>query len=182
MTTDLAADHDSAYSIYFNDLSGTDWISRRTPTTRPKRSGNGYPNRNRPASKTTAIMPFTRTGVILYVRNYPECVAFYRDLLSLRILFRTPELTCFAFGDSYLMVEMDDEDSGAENARGRPLTCLRMNVPDIRERTDELIRRGVEVDYQEHAWETVAKFHDPDGNLCSFKDDEKFEEQVRRSS
>ena len=96
-------------------------------------------------------MPFTRTGIILYVRNYPECVAFYSDLLSLRILFRTPELTCFAFGDSYLMVEMDDEDTDAENERGRPFTCLRMNVPNVRERADELLRRDVAVDYQEHA-------------------------------
>ena len=29
------------------------------------------------------------------------------------------------------------------------------------------------------AWGTVAKFHDSTGNLCAFKDDEKFEEQIK---
>ena len=123
-------------------------------------------------------MPFTRTGLILYVWNYPECVAFYRDVLGLQVLFDKPDLTCFAFGDSYLMVEVDDRPE-AESARGRPATCLRMNVPNVRESADELVQQGVAVDYQEHEWGTLAKFEDPDGNLCSFKDDQKFEEQVR---
>jgi len=124
-------------------------------------------------------MPFTRTGIILYVRNYPECVAFYSDVLGLQVLFDKPDLTCFAFGDSYLMVEVDDR-SDAVATRGRPSTRLRMNVPNIRERADELIQQGVPVDYRVENWGTVAQFQDPDGNLCSFKDDEKFEEQVRR--
>ena len=126
-------------------------------------------------------MPFTRTGIILYVRKYAECVAFYRDILGLDLLFQKPDLTCFAFGDSYLMVEVDDRPS-MDIERGRPATRLRMNVPDVRKRADELLRQGIAVDYREEDWGTVAQFDDPDGNLCSFKDDEKFEEQVRRRS
>ena len=118
-------------------------------------------------------MPFSRTGFILYVDAYPECVAFYRDTLELPVLFDAPDLTCFAFGDSYLMVERDDEGGD-----GHHRTCLRMNVPDVRARADWLAARGVEVDYQEHDWGTVAKFVDPAGNLCAFKDDARFEQQV----
>lgn len=33
------------------------------------------------------------------------------------------------------------------------------------------------VDYQEHDWGAVAKFVDPAGNLCAFKDDATFERQ-----
>lgn len=123
------------------------------------------------------MMP-TRTGFILYVHPYAECVAFYRDVLELRVMFDTPELTCFAFGESYLMVEWDGEEDAPED-QDRHRVCLRWNAPDVRAVADALTSRGVAVDYQEHAWGTVAKFVDPAGNLCAFKDDAKFEEQVR---
>lgn len=122
-------------------------------------------------------MTFSRTGFILYVDEYPECVAFYRGTLNLPVLFDGPELTCFEFGDSYLMVERDDEEHerGARHHR----TCLRMNVPDVRAQAERLVAQDVEVDYQEHDWGTVAKFTDPAGNLCAFKDDARFEQQIR---
>jgi lactoylglutathione lyase len=123
-------------------------------------------------------MSFTRTGVILYVRHYLECVAFYRDVLELPILFDNDDLTCFEFGGAYLMVEIDDRVPPAERSMPEP-SCLRFNVPNVRQRADALLERGIAVDYQEHAWGTVAKFHDPDGNLCAFKDDATFERQVR---
>ena len=122
-------------------------------------------------------MSFTRTGFILYTRKYRECVSFYQDILELPTLFESGELTCFAFGASYLMIEPAEQaaDSAASSAHR---SCLRMNVANIRERSDALIRKGITVDYQEHAWGTVAKFVDPDGNLCALKDDETFERQV----
>lgn len=123
-------------------------------------------------------MTLTRSGLILYVSKYEECVAFYRQVLELPLLFDTPELTCFRFGDAYLMVEVDDRDLDPEQL-GNGSSCLRMNVPDVRQRADKVAARGIAVDYQEHAWGTVAKFHDPDGNLCAFKDDATFERQVR---
>ncbi|MGH1362777.1 MAG: VOC family protein [Calditrichia bacterium] len=122
---------------------------------------------------------FTRTGFILYVRKYPECVAFYREKLELPIMFNTPEITCFKFNESYLMVEMDDQVPAP--LRGETYTtCLRMNVPNVKAFADGLTAKGVTVDYQKHEWGSVAKFNDPDGNLCAFKDDEKFEQQVEK--
>ena len=122
-------------------------------------------------------MKFTRTGFILYVKKYLECVTFYRDILGLSIMFSTQELTCFAFGDSYLMVEIDDRIN-SKPTPGNDSQCLRMNVRSVKECSDELIAKGLDVDYQEHSWGTIAKFKDPDGNLCAFKDDEKFEQQI----
>ena len=123
-------------------------------------------------------MTISRTGLILYVHAYAACVAFYRDVLGLDVLFDTPNLTCFAFGESYLMVELDDEEP-PRSAQEPRRTCLRLNVPDVRAYADALAAQGVTVDYQEHAWGTVAKFADPDGNLCAFKDEAGFERQAR---
>jgi len=99
-------------------------------------------------------------------------------MLGLIKMFDTENLTCFKFGDSYLMVEFDDEYDGAQTKGQRIKTCLRMNVPNVKELADQLMQKGVDVDYQEHSWGVVAKFFDPDGNLCAFKDSDKFERQV----
>ena len=123
-------------------------------------------------------MKFDRTGIILYVLEYEKCVDFYRYILGLKILFVSDYITCFAFGNSYLMVEVDDQYDGDNSATERIKTCLRMNVPDVRKLADQLIAKNVNVDYQEHSWGTIAKFFDPDGNLCAFKDSEKFEIQI----
>jgi len=123
-------------------------------------------------------MKFDKTGIILYTINYKECVYFYNNILELKILFETNTLTCFEFGKSYLMVELDDEYDGTQNKRDRMKTCLRMNVDDVKKLADKLMSKNIEVNYQEHSWGTIAKFFDPDGNLCAFKDSDKFEKQI----
>lgn len=123
-------------------------------------------------------MKLDRTGIILYTIEYKKCVEFYHDVLELTKLFETESLTCFAFGESYLMVELDDEYDGQIVESKRIITCLRMNVPDVKKLADRLKSKKIEVDYQEHSWGTVAKFFDPDGNLCAFKDSGKFEKQI----
>ena len=123
-------------------------------------------------------MDFDRTGIILYTIKYKECVHFYKNILELSILFETATLTCFAFGLSYLMVEIDDEYDPNNSVEGRTKFCLRMNVNNVKSLTEKLRAKNIKVNYQEHSWGTIAKFHDPDGNLCAFKDSEKFELQI----
>ncbi len=122
-------------------------------------------------------MEFDRTGFILYVINYEACVDFYKNILELKIMFSTKNLTCFKFGGSYLMIELDDEHLNETN-HIRTKTCLRMNVQNVKALADKLTQQNVKVNYQEHTWGTIAKFNDPDGNLLAFKDSEKFEKQV----
>jgi len=124
------------------------------------------------------IMNFDRTGIILYVINYQECVHFYENVLELKIMFSTEMLTCFAFESSYLMVELDDTYDGSEEIHSRIKTCLRMHVPDVKSIINKLKIQDIEVNYQEHSWGTIAKFYDPDGNLCAFKDSSTFEKQI----
>lgn len=53
-----------------------------------------------------------------------------------------------------------------------------MNVAEVKILPDQLIVKGIQVDYQEHEWDTVAKFLDPDGNLCASRETEKLENQL----
>jgi lactoylglutathione lyase len=123
-------------------------------------------------------MKFDRTGIILYTIEYKKCVEFYEKILELTKMFETKNLTCFEFGNSYLMVELDDEYDGSQTESERIKTCLRMNIPNVKKLADKLTEKNVKVDCQEHSWGTIAKFFDPDGNLCAFKDSEKFEKQI----
>ena len=123
-------------------------------------------------------MEFDRTGIILYTLKYKECVVFYEQIVGLKRMFENETLTCFEFGSSYLMIELDREESNSQEKNTRLKTCLRMNVSNVKDLSDDLISKGVNVNYQEHSWGTIAKFLDPDGNLCAFKDSEKFEKQI----
>ena len=123
-------------------------------------------------------MKFDRTGIILYTIEYHKCVEFYEQILGLNKMFESENLTCFEFGNSYLMVELDDAYNGTQTESERTKTCLRMNVPNVKKLAKKLTENNVEVNYQEHTWGTIAKFLDPDGNLCAFKDSEKFEKQI----
>ncbi len=123
-------------------------------------------------------MEFDRTGIILYTIEYKKCIAFYENILGLTKMFESENLTCFEFGKSYLMVELDDEYDGQKTEMERTKTCLRMNVPNVKILAKKLTLKNIKVDYQEHSWGTIAKFFDPDGNLCAFKDNEKFEQQI----
>ncbi|QXP59833.1 VOC family protein [Olleya sp. HaHaR_3_96] len=123
-------------------------------------------------------MEFNRTGIILYAIEYKKCVEFYESILGLKKMFESENLTCFKFGQSYLMVELDDEYIGQKTETERFRTCLRMNVPNVKLLVEKLTAENIKVDYQEHSWGTIAKFLDPDGNLCAFKDSGKFEKQI----
>ena len=123
-------------------------------------------------------MEFERTGIILYTIEYKKCVEFYENMLGLNKMFESENLTCFEFGQSYLMVELDDEYNGQKTKTERTKTCLRMNVPNVKMHAEKLAAKNIKVDYQEHSWGTIAKFVDPDGNLCALKDSEKFEQQI----
>ena len=123
-------------------------------------------------------MEFDRTGIILYTIEYQKCVEFYENILGLNKMFKSKNLTCFEFGHSYLMVELDDEYNGQKTEIERNKACLRMNVSNVKILAEKLTDKNIEVDYQVHSWATIAKFFDPDGNLCAFKDSGKFEEQI----
>lgn len=126
-------------------------------------------------------MKIERTGLILYVVKYDECVLFYKEVLNLKILFQNDDLTCFDFFGTYLMVEIENRNEFLDKDLGVPenFSCLRMNVENVKELSEELKGKGIEVNYQEHTWGTIAKFKDPNGNLIAFKDEKGFDKQIK---
>ncbi len=124
-------------------------------------------------------MKFARTGVILSTENYSQCVSFYTETLGLPLMFaldnRHSQLTCCDLGSgNYLMIE-----KGGKAVRGRKSIAqnpvwLRFNVNDVDEAADNLSKKNVEVRVRREAWGTVADFTDPDGNVCSLRDEATF--------
>ncbi|MFK7781046.1 VOC family protein [Psychroserpens sp.] len=124
-------------------------------------------------------MDIKRTGLILYVKKYVQCIVFYKEILNLPILFQNKELTCFDFFGTYLMVEIEDRLEYLNNdPKSRNYSCIRINVRDVKQYSDRLKSQNISVDYQEHSWGTIAKFKDPDGNLIAFKDEDSFAKQI----
>ncbi len=121
-------------------------------------------------------MKFERTGLILCTENYEACVAFYRDVLQLPVLEvldnAHSKLTAFQFGaDTYLMIET----GGTAKPEGKSLednaVWLRFNVADVDAAAAELEGRGVSVTIRREVWGTVGDFKDPDGNICSLREE-----------
>jgi len=53
-------------------------------------------------------------------------------------------------------------------------TKLRFNVEDVDRAAAALRRTGVAIEVETHSWGTIANFTDPDGNLCSLRDEGSF--------
>ncbi len=135
-------------------------------------------------NRTLITKPFSmkikRTGLILYVKKYEESIVFYETILGLTILFKNDELTCFDLYGTYLMVEKEDREDYLimDEMNAKTFSCIRMNVDNVQNLANDLKKKGVAVDYQEHHWGKVAKFYDPDRNLIAFKDEETFTKQI----
>ena len=123
-------------------------------------------------------MDFSRTGIILFTDQYEACVSFYVETLGLPVLFVADEpgshLTCCDFGGAYLMIEVDGPPSVIEKSMRQNPTKLRFNVADVEAAARELESKGVKVNRAVYNWGTIANFVDPDGNLCSLRDEASF--------
>ena len=123
-------------------------------------------------------MQILRTGIILNVEKFDECVNFYRDLFDLEVLFEQRSgdfrLTCLEFGGSYLMIEND----GVAKPEGKSITenatKLRFNVDDINEALQKLKYFGIDAKIERFEWGSTINIFDPDGNRISIRDGAKF--------
>ena len=120
-------------------------------------------------------MDTSRAGLILFTERYDECVAFYLRVLGLSVWFSKPELTCFRFGDAYLMVERGGVAAPGEKSRAMSPLVLRLNVVDIQAACATLHERGVGgAAVTRFAWGDIVHLLDPDGNsiqLCQWPAD-----------
>jgi len=114
-------------------------------------------------------MNVAQYGIILFVEKYEECVVFYRDVVSLEVVYTKDSLTTFRFGSAYLMVEQGGKRSTQEKGRHQNPTVLRFDVTDLESATAELQGKGVSVEKQTFDWGRIGAFTDPDGNRCELK-------------
>ena len=123
-------------------------------------------------------MDIVQTGVILNTEHYEACVAFYRDLFGLEILFEDRQgdfrLTCFAYGGSYLMVETDGFGRPGGKKPAESAAKLRFNVADIDAALRSVRDWGIEAEIVANDWGRVIDLHDPDGNRVGIRDEATF--------
>ena len=122
---------------------------------------------------TAVAGPFglTRIGQIaVTIRNLPRAVAFYRDILGMRLLFEAPP--AMAFFDCAGIRLMLSEPEGAKNEQFS--SVIYFTVDGIQAATAELQGRGVTFEGPPHIiarlphadlW--MAFLRDPDGNMLA---------------
>ena len=126
-------------------------------------------------------MQVSRTGVILNVENYDQCIEFYKDIFDLKILFEEQQgefrLCCFDFAGAYLMIET----GGSANPAGKPISegaaKLRFNVKDLNETVDYLITKGIDATIRNFDWGSTINIFDPDGNRLGITEESRFAQQ-----
>ncbi len=130
-------------------------------------------------------MIISRTGIIVNVGKYTECLTFYKDILNLPIMFQKSEknfaLCCFAFGDSYLMLET----GGVADVRGKPIQTspvkIRFNVENCESALQYLKSKGINARIQHFDWGSNINIFDPDGNRIGIRDEKMFVKDIKEA-
>ena len=127
-------------------------------------------------------MDIARSGIILNTEKYDDCVAFYRNLFGLRVLFQEQygdfRLTCFAFDGSYLMVETGGYAMPEGKTSRHSAAKLRFNVADLAQALKEIRAYGIDAQIIDHDWGSTIDIFDPDGNRIGIRDEATFKNQI----
>lgn len=105
-----------------------------------------------------------QSGLILFVKNYQECIRFYRDRIGLAVTFEKPGITRFEFGSLYLQIE-DCESMKAEPTRN---LILRQNVQSVSGKQRELLPRDIRLEIHDLEWGKIGFVFDPSGNKVEY--------------
>ncbi|WP_028468606.1 VOC family protein [Neptunomonas japonica] len=119
-------------------------------------------------------MDIDKTGIILNTEKYDECVAFYQNLFSLKVIFEKNEeefkLTSFEFGGAYLLVETGGLAKNKQKLISENSTKIRFNVTDIEKALEEVIQYGIAAKIETYEWGKTINITDPDGNRVGIRD------------
>src|ERR1035438_5277793 len=120
---------------------------------------------------TTAAVPFglsTIGQIAITVKEVDRAIAFYRDVLGMKLLFQVPNMGFFACDGVRLMI------AGAEKPGEQYSSVIYFEVPDIQQAFQDLSQRGASFEGEPHLlarmpdhdlW--MAFFRDPDRNLLA---------------
>ena len=145
-------------------------------------------NCKRYPARTMNSISHSQTGIILVVKNFEECVAFYRDLFGLKVMHEKKHgdfrLTCLEFGSSYLMIETEPPFPKTADEKGldQNPTKLRFNVPNIKAALRTVHAFGLDAHINECGWGSTINLTDPDGNRVGIRDERGFNRDNAQSS
>lgn len=115
-------------------------------------------------------MQIRQTGIVLFTEHYDRAVEFYETVLGLEVLERQNEVTVFAFGQGYLMVEKNGFAAASEKDRRQNPTVLRLDVSDFAISVNRLRNQNIEVRVDAYDWGRIAILVDTEGNRIELKD------------
>ena len=115
-------------------------------------------------------MKIAESGIILFSEHYEAAVTFYGDSLGLPVRERQADLTVFAFGASYLMVERGGFASPTEKSRQANPLVLRLDIADFESEVTRLKQKNLAVTVDTFAWGRIACLIDTEGNRIELKD------------
>lgn len=128
-------------------------------------------------------MKIVRTGIILNTENYDDCLAFYRDLFDLPILFQEQygdfRLTCLEYNGAYLMLETDGYAIPEGKTIKQSAAKLRFNVANLEDALQKIRNYGIIAEINGHDWGSTIDIFDPDGNRVGIRDETSFAGQIR---
>jgi lactoylglutathione lyase len=114
-------------------------------------------------------MFYSGTGILLFTKNFEQCIKFYKKTLELPVIFEEPGvLTTFKFGGGYLMVEDFGTLAKKKKNFSQNPTILRFDTTfeAFTQSTEFLEKKGINLELTTYDWGHTATFHDPDGNTC----------------
>ncbi|HUI56124.1 MAG TPA: VOC family protein [Bryobacteraceae bacterium] len=118
------------------------------------------------AAETFGLSTIGQIGIT--VTDVDRAIAFYRDILGMKLLFQVPNMGFFACDGVRLML------SGSEKPGEQYSSIIYFRVPDIQAAFRTLSQRGVKFEREPHLlarlsdhelW--MAFFRDPDHNLLA---------------
>lgn len=110
------------------------------------------------------LFEINRSNIILYCRNWPEMVQFYRDRLGLPINHQDDWFIEFQLNDNTFISVADESRTSIKSAAGQGIT-LTWQVANVVEARAALIAQGIDVTEIKHRWGAkVCYLHDPECN------------------
>jgi lactoylglutathione lyase len=109
-------------------------------------------------------MAKSKSGVVLSVARFHECIHFYRDKIGLEISMEKPGIVRFQLESMYLQIE----DGISLEIPISNNVIIRENVPSISDKRQELLERGVVLEVHDLEWGEIGFALDPHGNKFEY--------------
>ncbi|MDH3762113.1 MAG: glyoxalase/bleomycin resistance/dioxygenase family protein [Gammaproteobacteria bacterium] len=127
-------------------------------------------------------MQIARTGIILTTEGYDDCVAFYRDLFSLPLLFQQQQddfrLGCLDCNGACPMIETGGHARPAGKTIAQNASKLSFNVTSLKVALQTIRNRGIAAEISVNDRGSTIDLFDADGNRAGIREKPGFAAQI----